>query len=159
MVIKLAGSPAGVEGANAPQFFILNSTFFINPKITPMENQNTNPVNAADMATFLGYEDVPLSRPIGDRKSVKVKCLPVRAFAEYAALFALESELVEFATDLSRDEVDMLLPDDSGKIFEKVHELNRVPFTGWLRRKAAATKLQAQILGASLPKEENPTGE
>ena len=52
-----------------------------------MENQNTNPANAADMATFLGYEDVPLSRPIGDRKSVKVKCLPVRAFAEYAAMF------------------------------------------------------------------------
>ena len=110
-----------------------------------MENQNTNPANAADMATFLGYEDVPLSRPIGDRKSVKVKCLPVRAFAEYA--------------DLTREEVDMLLPDDSGRIFEKVHELNRIPFTGWLRRKAAATKLQAQILGASLPKEENPTGE
>ena len=127
---------------------------------TPDKN-TTNPANALDMATFLGYEDVPLSRPIGDRKSVKVKCLPVRAFAEYAALFALESELVEFATDLNRDEVDMLLPDDSGKIFEKIHELNRVPFTGWLQRKAAATKLQAQILGASLPKEEaaeNPTG-
>ena len=124
-------------------------------------DQPTTSQTAQDMATFLGYEDVPLSRPIGGRKSVKVKCLPVRAFAEYAALFALESELVEFATDLSREEVDMLLPEDSGRIFEKVHELNRVPFTGWLRRKAAATKLQAQILGASLPTQEaaeSPTG-
>ena len=126
---------------------------------TPDQNNPTTNPSAQDMATFLGYEDVPLSRPIGDRKTVKVKCLPVRAFAEYAALFALASELVELATYLSRDEVDMLLPDDSGRIFEKVHELNRVAFTGWLRRKAAATKLQAQILGASLPKEENPTGE
>lgn len=126
-----------------------------------MENQNTNTTNAAarDMATFLGYEEVPLTRPIGEKKTVKVKCLPVRMFAEYAALFALESELVGLATDLTREEVDMLLPDDSGKIFEKVHELNRVPFTGWLRRKAAATKLQAQILGASLPAAESPTGE
>lgn len=105
-------------------------------KVNP--NPTTTNPNAADMATFLGYEDVPLSRPVGDRKSVKVKCLPVRAFAEYAALFALESELVEFATDLSREEVDMLLPDDSGRIFEKVHELNRVPFTGWLRRNREA---------------------
>ena len=60
-------------------------------KVNP--NPTTTNPNAADMATFLGYEDVPLSRPVGDRKSVKVKCLPVRAFAEYAALFALESEL------------------------------------------------------------------
>lgn len=126
-----------------------------------MENQNTNTTEAVahDMATFLGYEEVPLTRPINDKKTVKVKCLPVRMFAEYATLFALESELVGLATDLTREEVDMLLPDDSGKIFEKVHELNRVPFTGWLRRKAAATRMQAQILGASLPKEENPTGE
>lgn len=126
-----------------------------------MENQNTNTTEAAarDMATFLGYEEVPLTRPINDKKTVKVKCLPVRMFAEYAALFALESELVGLATDLTREEVDMLLPDDSGKIFEKVHELNRVPFTGWLRRKAAATRMQAQILGASLPKEEKATGE
>ena len=122
-------------------------------------DQPTTSQTAQDMATFLGYEDVPLSRPIDGRKTVKVKCLPVRAFAEYAALFALESELVEFATDLSREEVDMLLPDDSGRIFEKIHELNRVPFTGWLQRKAAATKLQAQILGASLPaaETESPT--
>ena len=126
-----------------------------------MENQDTNPTNAVarDMATFLGYEEVPLTRPIGEKKTVRVKCLPVRMFAEYAALFAIESELVGLATDLTREEVDMLLPDDSGKIFEKIHELNRVPFTGWLRRKAAATKLQAQILGASLPKEEKATGE
>lgn len=123
------------------------------------QDQTTTSQTARDMATFLGYEEVPLTRPIGDRKSVKVKCLPVRMFADYAALFALESELVGLATDLTREEVDMLLPDDSGKIFEKIHELNRVPFTAWLQRKAAATKLQAQILGASLPKEENPTGE
>ena len=57
---------------------------------TPDKNTTTAAANALDMATFLGYEDVPLSRPIGDRKAVKVKCLPVRAFAEYAALFALE---------------------------------------------------------------------
>lgn len=121
-----------------------------------MENQDTK-----DMATFLGYEELPLTRPVGDKKTVRVKCLPVRMFAEYAAMFAIESELVGLATDLTREEVDMLLPDDSGKIFEKVHELNSVPFTGWLRRKAAATKLQAQILGASLPDKttENPTGE
>lgn len=106
----------------------------------------------------MGYGEVPLSRPVNDKKSVRVKCLPVRAFAEYAALFALESELVEFATELSREEVDMLSPEDSGRIFEKVHELNRVPFSGWLRRKAAATKLQAQILGASLPDAEKTTG-
>lgn len=126
---------------------------------TSDQNPTTTKTATQDMATFLGYEDVPLSRPIDGRKSVKVKCLPVRAFAEYAALFALESELVEFATDLSREEVDILLPDDSGRIFEKVHELNCVPFTGWLQRKAAATKRQAQILGASLPKEESQTGE
>ena len=102
------------------------------------------------MATFLGYEEIKLTRPIGEKKTVKVKCLPVRMFAEYAALFAIESELVGLATDLTREEVDMLLPEDSGRIFEKVHELNRVPFTGWLRRKAAATRMQAQILGASL---------
>lgn len=126
-----------------------------------MENQNTNTTEAAarDMATFLGYEEIKLTRPIGEKKTVRVKCLPVRMFAEYAAMFAIESELVGLATDLTREEVDMLLPDDSGKIFEKVHELNRVPFTGWLRRKAAATKLQAQILGASLPAAESPTGE
>lgn len=126
-----------------------------------MENQNTNTTDASarDMSTFLGYEEIKLTRPIGEKKTVRVKCLPVRMFAEYAALFALESELVGLATDLTREEVDMLLPDDSGKIFEKVHELNRVPFTGWLRRKAAATKLQAQILGASLPKGEKATGE
>lgn len=128
-----------------------------------MENQDTNTTNAAarDMATFLGYEEVPLTRPINDKKTVKVKCLPVRMFAEYAALFAIESELVGLATDLTREEVDMLIPEDSGRIFEKVHELNRVPFTGWLRRKAAATRMQAQILGASLPKEETEkaTGE
>lgn len=128
-----------------------------------MENQDTNTTNAAarDMATFLGYEEVPLTRPIGEKKTVRVKCLPVRMFAEYAAMFAIESELVGLATDLTREEVDMLLPDDSGKIFEKVHELNRVPFTGWLRRKAAATRMQAQILGASLPDKttEEATGE
>ena len=117
--------------------------------------------NKNDMATFLGYETVALTKPVGDNNAVKVKCLPVRAFAEYAALFAIESELVEFASDLTREEVDMLDPDDSGRIFEKVHELNRVPFLGWLRRKAAATKLQAQILGASLAEgsAENPNGQ
>lgn len=124
-------------------------------------DQTTTSQTARDMATFLGYEEIKLTRPIGEKKTVKVKCLPVRMFAEYAALFAIESELVGLATDLSRDEVDMLLPDDSGKIFEKVHELNRVPFTGWLRRKAAATRMQARILGASLPDKtaEKTTGE
>ena len=93
-----------------------------------------------DMATFLGYETVALTKPAGGKTAVRVKCLPVRAFAEYAALFAIESELVEFASDLTREEVDMLDPDDSGRIFEKVHELNRVPFLGWLRRKAAVAR-------------------
>lgn len=108
-----------------------------------------------DLSTFLGYENVDLNKPVNDKKTVKVKCLPVRAFAEYAALFALESELVEFATDLTREEVDMLHPDDSGRLFEKIHELNRVPFSGWLQRKVAATRIQAQILGQT-QQENNP---
>lgn len=108
-----------------------------------------------DLSTFLGYENVDLNKPVNGKKTVKVKCLPVRAFAEYAALFALESELVEFATDLTREEVNMLYPDDSGRLFEKIHELNRVPFSGWLQRKVAATRIQAQILGQTQP-ENNP---
>ena len=55
-----------------------------------------------DMATFLGYETVALTKPVGEKNAVKVKCLPVRAFAEYAALIEDESALVEMFTGLSR---------------------------------------------------------
>lgn len=110
---------------------------------------------ATDMATFLGYEEVSLSRSVNGRKSVKVKCLPVRKLAEYAALFGIEPELIGLATDLSAEEIDMLSPEDSGRIFEKVHELNFDPFSAWLARKTKATKMIAQAYGASLPKEDN----
>ena len=65
--------------------------------------------DATDMATFLGYEEVKLSRPVNGKTSVKVKCLPVRKLAEYAALFDIEPELIGLATELSAEEIDMLL--------------------------------------------------
>lgn len=110
-----------------------------------------------NMATFLGYEEVELSRPVNGKKSVKVKCLPVRKLAEYAALFTIEPELIELATELSAEEVDMLSTEDSGRLFEKVHELNFAPFSAWLKRKTAASKLQAQAYGGSLPVKKQPT--
>lgn len=110
---------------------------------------------ATDMATFLGYEEVSLSRAVNGKTSVRVKCLPVRKLAEYAALFDIEPELIGLATDLSAEEIDMLSSEDSGRIFEKVHELNFDPFSAWLARKTKATKMIAQAYGVSLPKEDN----
>ena len=113
--------------------------------------------DATDMATFLGDEEVELSRPVNGRKSVKVKCLPVRKLAEYAALFTIEPELIELATELTAEEVDMLSTEDSGRIFEKVHELNFDPFSAWLRRKGKAAEMQAQAYGIALPKDGQAT--
>ncbi len=110
-----------------------------------------------DMATFLGYETVALTKPVGDKKTVKVKCLPVRAFAEYAALIEDESALVEMFTGLTPDEVDALAIDDFVAILEKGHGLNFVPFSDWLKRKVEAKKMIAQAYGIRLPNE-SPTG-
>lgn len=107
--------------------------------------------DATDMATFLGYEEVELSKPLNGKKSVKVKCLPVRKLAEYAALFTIEPELIELATELSAEEVDMLSTEDSGRIFEKVHELNFDPFSAWLKRKVGAARMKARAYGIDLP--------
>ena len=98
-------------------------------------------------AAFLGGEDVELSREINGKKSVKVKCLPVRKLCEYAALIDNEPELIELATELTAEEVDMLSVEDSGKLFRKVHELNFNPFSEWLKRKAEALKLKAKAYG------------
>lgn len=98
-------------------------------------------------ATFLGGEDVELSREINGKKSVKVKCLPVRKLCEYAALIDNEPELIELATELTAEEVDMLSVEDSGNLFRKVHELNFNPFSEWLKRKAEALKLKAKAYG------------
>ena len=107
--------------------------------------------DATDMATFLGYEEVELSKLLNGKKSVKVKCLPVRKLAEYAALFTIEPELIELATELSAEEVDMLSTEDSGRIFEKVHELNFDPFSAWLKRKVGAARMKARAYGIDLP--------
>lgn len=107
--------------------------------------------DATDMATFLGYEEVELSKPLNGKKSVKVKCLPVRKLAEYAALFTIEPELIELATELSAEEVDTLSAEDSGRIFEKVHELNFDPFSAWLKRKVGAARMKARAYGIDLP--------
>lgn len=107
---------------------------------------------ATDMATFLGYEEVSLSRAVNGKTSVRVKCLPVRKLAEYAALFDIEPELIGLATDLTEEEIDMLSPEDSGRIFEKVHELNFDPFSAWLKRKVGAAHMKAQAYGIDLPK-------
>lgn len=115
-----------------------------------METEATN-----YMTTFLGFEEVELSRPVNGKKKVKVKCLPVRKLAEYAALFDIEPELVELCTDLTAEEVDMLSPEDSGRIFEKTHELNFNPFSAWLQRKTKALRMKSQIYGASLPKQQS----
>ena len=106
-----------------------------------------------DKATFLGYEEVKLDRDINGKKSVKVKCLPVRKLPEYASLFSLEPEIIALCTDLKSEEIDMLMPSDSGKIFRKAHELNYIPFSEWLHRKEAAVRMQAQIYEIDLPPE------
>ena len=108
-------------------------------------------------ATFLGYETVEISTEINGKKSVDVKCLPVRKLAEYASLIDIEAELIALATDLTPEQIDTLTPDDSGKIFDKIHELNFEPFSAWLKRKAAATKLKAQAFGIDLPNNESRT--
>ena len=107
--------------------------------------------DATDMATFLGYEEVKLSRPVNGKTSVKVKCLPVRKLAEYAALFDIEPELIGLATELSAEEIDMLSAEDSGRIFEKVHELNFDPFSAWLKRKVGAARMKARAYVIDLP--------
>ena len=108
-------------------------------------------------ATFLGYEEVEISREINGKKSVKVKCLPVRHLAEYAALIDIESELVGLCTDLTPEQVDQLSAEDSGKLFEKAHELNFEPFSAWVKRKVKAQRLKAQAYGIDLPKNESRT--
>ena len=113
---------------------------------------------ATDMATFLGYEEVSLSRAVNGKTSVKVKCLPVRKLAEYAALFDIEPELIGLATDLTEEEIDMLSPDDSGRLFEKVHELNFDPFSAWLARKVEAARMKAHAYGIDLPKTTQQNG-
>ena len=105
-----------------------------------------------NLTTLLGYEELTLIRPVKERKTVKVKCLPIRKLPEYAALFNIEVELIALCTELTPEEVDMLHPDDSGKIFNKIHDLNYGPFSAWLKRKADAAKLEAQIYGLDLPK-------
>lgn len=117
-----------------------------------MENEN-------NMATFLGYEDVELSRLVNGKKKVKVKCLPVRKLAEYAALISLEPEIIELCTELTPEEVDMLSADDSGKLFDKAHELNFNPFSEWLKRKGKAVRMKAQAYGMALPEEAKTDGE
>lgn len=114
-----------------------------------MQTDHTN--ENAHMATFLGYEEVKLSRPVNGKTSVKVKCLPVRKLAEYAALFDIEPELIGLATELSAEEIDMLSAEDSGRIFEKVHELNFDPFSAWLKRKVGAARMKARAYGIDLP--------
>ncbi len=114
-----------------------------------MNNEQQN------MSHFIGGEDVEISKEINGKKTVFVKCLPVRCFAEYASIIDIEVELIALATDLTADQIDSLTPDDSGKIFNKIHELNFEPFTAWLKRKVAANKLKAQAFGIDLPKNEN----
>lgn len=106
-----------------------------------------------DMATFLGYETVALTKPVGEKNAVRVKCLPVRAFAEYAALIEDESALVEMFTGLTPDEVDALAINDFVAILKKGHGLNFVPFSDWLKRKVEAKKMIAQAYGIRLPNE------
>ena len=106
-----------------------------------------------NMATLLGYEELKLSRQVNGKASIKVKCLPVRQLAEYAAVIDIETEVVALCTDLTDAEIDLLSTVDSGRIFEKAHELNFEPFSAWLRRKVAAEKLKAQAYGIDLPQQ------
>ncbi len=110
-----------------------------------------------DYATLLGGEKVQLSRAIGEKKEVFVKCLPVRLFPEYASVIDMEVPLIELATDLTPAEIDGLEPEDSGVIFDKIHELNFNPFSAWLKRKATATRMKAQAHGVDLPNKNSET--
>ena len=69
----------------------------------------------------------------------------------------IEAELIALATDLTPEQIDTLTPDDSGKIFDNIHEVNFEPFSAWLKRKVSATKLKAQAFGIDLPKNESRT--
>ncbi|MBR6389398.1 MAG: hypothetical protein IKS15_04690 [Opitutales bacterium] len=111
-----------------------------------------------NQAAFFGGEDVELSREINGKKTVKVKCLPVRKLAEYAALIDNEPEIIELTTDLTVEEVDMLSVEDSGNLFRKAHELNFDPFSDWLKRKAEALKLKAQAYGIQQTNGKDSTG-
>lgn len=104
-----------------------------------------------DMVALLGYETVNLRRPVGERKSVNVRLLPVRLLPQYAAVFSVETEIVLLCTDLSADEADKLLPEDSGKIFNTAHDINFAPFSEWLGRKEKALKMQALAYNVNLP--------
>lgn len=113
-----------------------------------------------DLAVFNGFATLVLRRQVGDVKEVKVKCLPIRKFAEYASLIEDESALVEIFTGLSADEVDALHRDDFVKIIELGHALNFEAFTDWLKRKVSAKKMIASAFGVSLPKTDgNQAGE
>ena len=98
-----------------------------------------------------------LSKPLNGKKSVKVKCLPVRKLDEFRFYRKKRRVFRELATELSAEEVDMLSTEDSGRIFEKVHELNFDPFSAWLKRKGKAAEMQAQAYGVALPKDGQPT--
>ena len=97
-----------------------------------------------NQSAFFGGEDVELSREVNGKKTVRVKCLPVRKLAEYAALIDNEPEIIELTTELTAEEIDMLTVEDSGNLFRKAHELNFAPFSDWLKRKAEALKLKKQ---------------
>ena len=112
-----------------------------------------------DMATFLGFSTVELSKEINGKKSVDVRCLPVRKLPEYAALIEDEPQLVALFTGLSDAEVDALPMADFVKILEKGHGLNFGPFSEWLKRKVEARKKKAIAFGADPAKFENPNGE
>lgn len=117
--------------------------------IQPDEAQNER-----KMAALLGYAEVGLSKPVGGKKSVRVKCLPVRMFAEYAALIEDEPALVEIFTGLTPQQVDELAVDDFVKILQKGHGLNFDPFTEWLKRKAEAKRMTLQAYGIKPAKNE-----
>ena len=111
-----------------------------------------------EMATFLGFETVELSKEIKGKKSVDVRCMPVRKLPEYAALIEDEPQLVALFTGLSDAEVDALPMADFVKILEKGHGLNFGPFSEWLKRKAEARRKKAIAFGVNPEKLGNPTG-
>lgn len=118
---------------------------FWNKDKTKEEKENLN-----EVAAFLGYIDYTLKRPIGDKKSVKIKCLPVRMYAEYAAAIEDEPALVEMFTGLSQKEIDSLYVDDFVNILKEGHGLNYLPFSDWLKRKLQAKKMKAKAYGVEI---------
>ena len=113
--------------------------------------------DSKNMAILLGYETVEVSRKINGKKSVDVRCLPVRKLCEYAALIEDEPALVELFTGMTPQQVDELSEPDFVAIVEKGHELNFTPFTAWLRRKVEARKMKAHAFGIDLPTNEPQT--